>query len=102
MPLYNVEVSRWYKSRHVHTRVVEADTPEAAEAWVDRELQNGEFDPSDNYEEQVTGYDDAGAWEVDAQFVREAIAGPADVKVGDAENSENAGEEPGKGYTDQG
>lgn len=99
MPLFTVSVTRRFESRHVHTRVVEAPDGDAAVAWVSKELEADEFDPSDDYTEQASGYDDCSGWEVSDEWIT-AIAGPADTEVGNGEDSE--AEEAGQGYTNQG
>jgi len=82
MPIYAVRVLRTYTSKHVHERTVEADTPDAASAWVEAELQAEAFDPSEEYEEHENGYSECGDWYVSVVASQVAIApGQADTRV---------------------
>ena len=98
MPNFQVTVSRSFTSRHVHERVVEAPDAKTAKAWVEQELDNDEFDPTDNYVEQATGYDDAGSWSVDDHVA--VTQDEADTTAGEVDDGEEG--EAGPGYTNQG
>jgi hypothetical protein len=71
MPKFQVEVSRAYSSRHVATFEVEAETQADAEKHLAAQINAGAEYPEDDYEEQASGYDEAGSWEIGGRAVAE-------------------------------
>lgn len=59
-----VKTIRRFTSKHVSTSLTVADSEAEAIANIQAEIEAGAHDPSDDYAEQIDGYDDAGAWEV--------------------------------------